>query len=176
MIITWVYFVPSNWNFKFDFTIWWTIANKLLVNLAWKKENRVLHAEGLLNFSGSVVMRKQLFIIITQISEQYYYIDNIWYLSCRIELTGSNTYLVSERCMKQRPWVGIASFLCVHLNNLYSFVDLIRFYNLWFTISPSLSYWGFHPRPLSMWTTVFLPFKCKLVYCCTLWLFMNCAW
>ena len=47
MIITWVYFVPSNWNFKFDFTIWWTIANKLLVNCAWKKENRVLHAKGL---------------------------------------------------------------------------------------------------------------------------------
>ena len=48
MIITWVYFVPSYWNFKFDFTICWTIVKKLLVNLAWQKENYVLHAKGLL--------------------------------------------------------------------------------------------------------------------------------
>ena len=59
MIITWVYFVPSNWNFKFDFTIWWTIANKLLVNCAWKKENRVFHAKGLL-WAACVVTSFQL--------------------------------------------------------------------------------------------------------------------
>ena len=41
MIITWVFFVPTHWNFKFYFAIWWTIADKLLINLAWKKKKKI---------------------------------------------------------------------------------------------------------------------------------------